>query len=605
MKRIFILFIITALCICKANNSTAQVNVNDSLALVDLYNSTDGPNWYIKDGWLSGPVSTWFRVYVENNRVVQLYFNFDNNLNGTLPASLGNLSELYTLVIDYNKISGTIPSSFANLSKLVTLAIDGCQISGSIPAFPSSFTKLISIQLQNNQLTGSIPSSIGYLPSLIGIQLDNNKLTGPIPSSFSTLQNLQILGVSNNQLSGSVPPLTNTTKISDLFLYNNQFSGPIPDFHTSNPYGEIGLDHNQFSGSIPDWLGTRTNIVQLALDHNKLTGVLPTNFGNLINISYLSLSNNELSGPIPTTLTNLKNFASLYIDNNHFNFDSLEYIVSNNHLYSFNYSPQLNITITYTPQGAYGKLSVHAGGTLSNNTYQWYRNNSLYKTIVGDSAFIVDSPGVYFVKVNNAIVTALQLTSDSITIEAACSAAPSNPATTSIKQTTARLNWNAAQGAVKYQIKFGATGGAVSTINTANAFFKLSGLTANTNYTWKVRSKCSLQYSAYATATSFTTLPAFAATAQSEDEINKENSFTISPNPATTNVKLMFNSFKQSAYSISVYDIAGKILLSKTGTANAGMNNFMLNVHALSAGTYLIKIHYDTDKTSIEKLVKE
>ena len=33
--------------------------VADSLALVELYNSTGGPNWTNKTNWLNGPVSTW------------------------------------------------------------------------------------------------------------------------------------------------------------------------------------------------------------------------------------------------------------------------------------------------------------------------------------------------------------------------------------------------------------------------------------------------------------------------------------------------------------------------------------------------------------------
>jgi len=39
----------------------AQVNVQDSLALVDLYNSTNGPNWSNHTNWLTkAPVSTWY-----------------------------------------------------------------------------------------------------------------------------------------------------------------------------------------------------------------------------------------------------------------------------------------------------------------------------------------------------------------------------------------------------------------------------------------------------------------------------------------------------------------------------------------------------------------
>jgi hypothetical protein len=50
--------------------------------------------------------------------------------------------------------------------------------------------------------------------------------------------------------------------------------------------------------------------------------------------------------------------------------------------------------------------------------------------------------------------------------------------------------------------------------------------------------------------------------------------------------------------------MAGKKLLSKREAANAGNNNFSVDIRTLSAGTYIIKINCD-DKAIIKKLVKE
>lgn len=43
----------------KSGASTVAVDKNDSLALVALYNSTNGPNWRNEFNWLEGPVNTW------------------------------------------------------------------------------------------------------------------------------------------------------------------------------------------------------------------------------------------------------------------------------------------------------------------------------------------------------------------------------------------------------------------------------------------------------------------------------------------------------------------------------------------------------------------
>jgi hypothetical protein len=61
-------------------------------------------------------------------------------------------------------------------------------------------------------------------------------------------------------------------------------------------------------------------------------------------------------------------------------------------------------------------LSVSAGGTLSNNTYKWYRFRHAGDTIIikGDSVFHPTQNGKYLVRVKNSIATELTLFSDSI-----------------------------------------------------------------------------------------------------------------------------------------------------------------------------------------------
>ena len=85
-----------ALC-ANINIVNAQVNKQDSLALVDLYNSTDGPNWNDHTNWLTKKrVSTWSRITVTNNRVTRIELNYQN-LKGSIPFSIGNLAKLQYL----------------------------------------------------------------------------------------------------------------------------------------------------------------------------------------------------------------------------------------------------------------------------------------------------------------------------------------------------------------------------------------------------------------------------------------------------------------------------------------------------------------------------
>jgi hypothetical protein len=59
-------------------------------------------------------------------------------------------------------------------------------------------------------------------------------------------------------------------------------------------------------------------------------------------------------------------------------------------------------------------LSVSAGGTLSNNTYKWFRSGTLIATIKGDSVFHPAQSGNYVVQVKNSVATKLTLSSSTI-----------------------------------------------------------------------------------------------------------------------------------------------------------------------------------------------
>ena len=75
----------------KGDNSF--VSELDSLALVALYNSTNGSSWTDNNNWLTGPVYTWTRVEVFGGFVSSIKL-FSNNLKGSLPSEIGNLANL-------------------------------------------------------------------------------------------------------------------------------------------------------------------------------------------------------------------------------------------------------------------------------------------------------------------------------------------------------------------------------------------------------------------------------------------------------------------------------------------------------------------------------
>ena len=88
-------------------------------------------------------------------------------LSGTIPAQLGNLTNLQDLNLGSNRLSGTIPAELGNVTHLESLMLLSNQLSGPIPTRLGNLTSLTFLALSSNQLSGSIPAELGSLPKLI------------------------------------------------------------------------------------------------------------------------------------------------------------------------------------------------------------------------------------------------------------------------------------------------------------------------------------------------------------------------------------------------------------------------------------------------------
>ena len=271
---------------------------------------------------------------------------------------------------------------------------------------------LVNLQVlvfQDNQLTGSIPPSIGNLATLQQLSMGNNQLSGSIPSTIGKLVNLQFLELYTNYLSGIIPSsIGNLGNLGYLYLNGNHLSGSIPSSISKLVnLVYLFLGNNRLSGSIPSSIGNLTNLFWLQLSGNQLSGSVPFSIGNLVNLEELDLNNNQLSGRIPSSLKNASLLRYLFLSYNHFTFDGIEFVAR-----AFPeavYGPQKNIVIHQNGN----TLSVHAGGTLSNNTYKWFKCQGtspvLVATIKGDSVFHPSESGKYRVVVLNSIATRLKL----------------------------------------------------------------------------------------------------------------------------------------------------------------------------------------------------
>ena len=300
---------------------TSEISVAspDRTALVALFEATDGPNWVNNDGWLTdAPLDTWFGVRVDaQGRVSELSLRY-NDLTGTIPPELGNLTNLTKAMLDRNSLFGEIPSEIGNLTNLTRLELWRNNLTGPIPSEIGNLGNLKWLDLQDNLLTGPIPPEIGKLANLTFLWLDFNRLSGSIPPEIGALGNLTTLELLGNNLTGPIPPdIGNLTKLARLILAANNLTGSIPpEIGNLTNLWLLNLSANILTGPIPPEIGKLANLTDLYLYRNGLTGPIPPEIGNLANLWSLWLHTNKLSGPVPSSTVLLDQLGRLRISDN-------------------------------------------------------------------------------------------------------------------------------------------------------------------------------------------------------------------------------------------------------------------------------------------------
>ncbi|CAM0955368.1 unnamed protein product [Alopecurus aequalis] len=292
-------------CLVQASVILADTNAQDTAGLVGIAASwnTKPSNW----GGDDPCGDNWFGIICTGNRVTSIRLSgiLARGQPGTLSGDIQSLSALQLLDLSQNKnLGGSLPSSIGTLSNLQNLILAGCSFSGEIPQEIGQLSQLIFLYLNSNRFTGPIPSSLGNLSKLYWLDLGENMLNGELPV-----------------FNGTNPGLDNLTSTKHFHFGVNQLSGTIPGqiFNSNMKLIHLLLDNNNFSGSIPPTLGLLKTLEVLRVDkNNQLSGPVPTNINNLTKLVELHLENNKLTGPLPD-LTGMNSLSFVDMSNNSFN----------------------------------------------------------------------------------------------------------------------------------------------------------------------------------------------------------------------------------------------------------------------------------------------
>ncbi len=357
-----------------ASSAQTPVPDNEYLALVALYNSTNGPGW--TKPWNTATnnlhLVTWNGVTVENGHITALDLR-NNYLRGTLPVDIKDLTQLKTLYLQGNQLSGDVPEEWLSLTELATLDMSYNQFAGKVPAFLHSLPGLKYLSLTDNQFddiqTGGFASLTSFnlirqtinqdtfyyrgnniqlqLPNICRynaskkdlsatnnfyIRIDGNTIESliqatangilTIPASyFKNLRKGQKITIYQSDGSASATTIIyQTTDISLPPIPQSEYDALLALYEAttgSGWYYKWDTSNNNFNEG--SWYGVSVengHITAINLTSNTLKGNIPSQIKNLIYLKEINFSgNNGLAGNIPATLGELTNMETLNLSN--------------------------------------------------------------------------------------------------------------------------------------------------------------------------------------------------------------------------------------------------------------------------------------------------
>ena len=142
--------------------------VADCVALLASKSTLEGDTSHPLNWSANLAVSDWHGITTTNNRVTRLWMDIadgDAQLNGKIPAQLGNLAKIEGLKLSFFSLKGAIPAELGNLANLRGLDLSDNLLTGAVPSELGNLSNLTALDLSYNELTGCVPQSLARVGS--------------------------------------------------------------------------------------------------------------------------------------------------------------------------------------------------------------------------------------------------------------------------------------------------------------------------------------------------------------------------------------------------------------------------------------------------------
>lgn len=285
----------------------------DSLALVALYNATNGEEWTTR--WnLKRPMDTWQQVRVEKvdgeMRVTEVMLR-GFGLKGTIPEDIKYMDKLRYFSVENNNVSGDFPAFLCDMKQLQLITLAGNNFKGEIPAGVFDLPDLEYLVLKINHFSGKLPDNIGNCTSLKTLEIQANELSGEIPSSFSKLSKLRYIQVGGNRFTGQLPDLSAMDSLIGV-----EFSQTAVFKDVLEPQAdEQSLERRQyvsggFTGPAPNF-ENKPLLEKVLLYENHLSS--SPRFTNCPKLTWVYMANNPIGSLDPSVTRDMPNLEILHI----------------------------------------------------------------------------------------------------------------------------------------------------------------------------------------------------------------------------------------------------------------------------------------------------
>ncbi|KAI8564458.1 hypothetical protein RHMOL_Rhmol03G0183500 [Rhododendron molle] len=227
----------------------------------------------------------------------------NNNLEGSIPSSIGLLPNLQSLHLRHNNLTRELPQTLRNCSSLLIIDLGENKLTGTIPPWLGiGSLGLIVLNLRSNNFLGNLPYELCHVSSLQILDVAHNNLFGPLPRCFANFSVMAKISNSSYTKYWTVPN-------GELEFQDNAFlvtKGRDVEYRTTlRLVTSMDLSGNNLSGGIPEELTKLVGLWSLNLSGNHLTGRIPRNIGDMRQLESLDFSLNQLSGVIPPSMSSL------------------------------------------------------------------------------------------------------------------------------------------------------------------------------------------------------------------------------------------------------------------------------------------------------------